>query len=529
VRLEPAAGAALSQSPLPSSLPLDAEHYFRTDELESDLRGRSVRGGVASLAGQSGKFALSVAAMAVLARLLRPEDFGLLAMVMAVTTFVALFRDLGLAMPTIQQQQINHRQISTLFWVNVAFGVLLTAGVAALAPALAWFYKEPRLRGIAVAMSAAFVIGGLSVQHQALLRRQMRFAALAIVDVISVAVAGAVAIIAAALGAGYWALVILQLVMVLGATVGAWIVCRWRPGMPVRHAGIRSMLAFGGNVAGANMLSAAVRNLDKVLVGWRFSAAPLGLYNVAYQLLLLPMSQINIPLTTVAIPALSRLQGQPDRYRLFYQKGIQLLCAIGMPVVVFMFVAADRLVLTVLGGQWTQSVPIFRVLAPAALVGTFEVATRWVYISLGQTHRQLRFTAVATAATIAAFALGLRWGPIGVAAGLSIAVCGLRLPDIIYCFRTTSLRTMDLLSALWRPMLTSAAAGAALYAFDRLVIWSPSPVISLLIDAAVYAIGYALCWLLVPHGRQIIAETIQLARDLRPAKESHGDGGAGQS
>jgi O-antigen/teichoic acid export membrane protein len=510
----------LSQSPLPSSLPFDAEQYFRTDELESDLRGRSVRGGVASLAGQSGKFALSVAAMAVLARLLRPEDFGLLAMVMAVTTFVALFRDLGLAMPTIQQQQINHQQISTLFWINVGCGALLTAGVAALAPVLAWFYKEPRLRWIAVAMSAAFVIGGLAVQHEALLRRQMRFALLAIVDIVSIGVAGATAIAAAALNAGYWALVIMQLMMVVGVTIGAWIACRWRPGMPRRRAGVGSMLAFGGNVAGVSMLASVVRNLDKVLVGWKCSAAPLGLYNVAYQLLLLPMSQINIPLTTVAIPALSRLQSQPDRYRLFYQKGIQLLCAIGMPLVVFMFVAADRLVLTVLGEQWTQSVPIFRVLAPAALVGTFEVTTRWVYISLGQTHRQLRFTAVATAATIAAFAVGLRWGPIGVAAGLSIAVCGLRLPDILYCFRTTPLRTMDLLSVLWRPMLTSAVAGAALYAFNRLVTWSPSPVISLLIDAAVYAIGYVLCWLLVPHGRQIIAETIQLARDLRPGGRS---------
>lgn len=512
----------MSQPPAETSLNLDPDQYFRTDGLASDLRTRSVRGGAASLIGQTCKFALSVGATAVLARILAPEDFGLLAMVLAVTVFVAFFRDLGLAMPTIQRREINHRQISTLFWVNAGFGVVLTLLVAGLAPVLAWFYGEPRLRGVTVLLAGAFVLGGLAVQHQALLRRQMRLAVLAAVEVLAVAAAAGAAILAAWLGAGYWALVILQLGMVAGLTAGAWIACRWRPGWPTRHAGVRSMLAFGGHVAGVNLLLAVVRNVDKILLGWKYAAATLGLYNVAYQLLLLPMAQINIPLTTVAIPALSRLQDDPQRYRLFYQKGIQLLCSLGMPVVVFMFVAADHLVLTVLGSQWMDSVSIFRVLAPAAFVGTFEVATAWVYVSLGQTHRQLRFAFVAAAVSLAAFAVGLHWGPLGVAAGLSVAVCTLRLPEIAYCLRTSPLKVRDLLSVLWRPALASATAGAALFLVNRLLAWGGAAVLGLLIDLVIYAVCYVVSWLLLPNGRQIVLETLRLAKDLR-AKASPAD------
>src|SRR5579871_5837242 len=180
---------------------------FATDHLHDDLKGRSVRGGVLSLFAQGAQFVLQSTATIVLTRLLTPVDFGLVAMVTAITTVASGFADLGLTEATIQRKEITHNQVSALFWINIGVGLLLTIITAAVAPVLAWFYKEPRLLNITVVLSLSFLIAGLRSQHSALLKRQMRFKALAIRDVVSYAIAVPTAIMLARDGATYWAIV----------------------------------------------------------------------------------------------------------------------------------------------------------------------------------------------------------------------------------------------------------------------------------------------------------------------------------
>jgi O-antigen/teichoic acid export membrane protein len=225
--------------------------------------------------------------MAVLARLLTLQDFGLISMVTAFTGLASLFRDMGLSMATVQRPHIDHAQVSTLFWVNVAISVVITSITAMLGPLIAWFYGEPRLKWITIVSAVAFIFGGLTVQHQALLRRQMRFTALAIIDVGSMLAGIIVAITSSLYGAGYWALVLNQLVVGITTAMGVWLLCDWRPGLPVGHSGVRSMLAFGGNLTGANVLNYFVRNFDNILIGWYWGAQQLGLYTRAYQLLVI--------------------------------------------------------------------------------------------------------------------------------------------------------------------------------------------------------------------------------------------------
>ena len=157
---------------------------FSTAHLEADLTGRSVRGGLWTISSQGMQFILQSISTVVLARLLLPTDFGLVAMVTAITGLGQAFADLGLSEATIQHPEISHEQVSTLFWVNVGLGLALTLITASLAPVLAWFYREPRLHNITLVVSLTFLIGGLRVQHDALLRRQMRFRALALRDVV---------------------------------------------------------------------------------------------------------------------------------------------------------------------------------------------------------------------------------------------------------------------------------------------------------------------------------------------------------
>ena len=283
------------------------------------------------------------------------------------------------------------------------------------------------------------------------------------------------------------------------------------------------MLVFGGYLTATNLLNYLARNLDNILIGWRWGAGALGVYAKAYQLLLLPIRQINGPLTVVAIPALSRLQDQPDLYRLYYQKAIQLLVTIGMPLVVFTFVAADKLILLILGDQWMEAVPIFRMLGPAAVIGTFNVATGWVYISLGQTHRQFRWAVLATTVTIMGFLIGLHWGAIGVAASFSITSLITRYPGIVYGFRRSPLHVRNLLDVLWRPALASAAAGAVIFIGAGLVTLRRHIVWDLLLGLILYTVAYIFTWSVLPNGRRRLWDIVRLASELavRPREQGH--------
>jgi PST family polysaccharide transporter len=435
-----------------------ADRHFRTDHLRADLKARSVRGGALLVGGQAGRFALRLGSTMLLARVLGPDDFGLLAMVTAVTGFVALFKDMGLPMATVQGAEIRHEQVSALFWMNAGLSVATLAAASALAPILAWFYGEPRLLNLTLVLSWAFVLTGLSAQHHALLRRRMRFAALAGVDSAAMLAGIAAALAAAWQGAGYWALVLQQLVAAFVTAVCLWGLCDWRPSAPRRAAGIRSLLGFGASLTGFNSLNHLARNLDNVLIGWALGAPTLGLYSKAYQVLLLPLGQLNGPLSAVAIPALSGLRGEPERYRRYYAQLLSLIAWITLPPIACMAVLADPLIAILLGPRWGAAAPIFQVLALAALFQPLADSTSWLYVSRGRTDRMLRWGLIASPLILLSFAAGLPWGALGVAASYAICVNALLLPLFAFAFAGSPVALRDLSGALARPLLAAAAA-----------------------------------------------------------------------
>jgi O-antigen/teichoic acid export membrane protein len=491
--------------------------HLDIDHLAGDLKRRSVRGTAAMLLSEGGRFAIRMLGLAVMARLLTPADFGLLAMVATFTRLIEIFSDLGLATATVQRKEITQAQVSYLFWVNVAVGLFATAITAALAPVAAWFYGEPDLTGITLVLATAFVFGGLSVQHQALMRRQMRFSTLARLRVVASLGSVSVGIFAALQGAGYWSLVAMSLASGLIMTIGLWWFCGWRPGRPRRGTDeTRELLAFGGNVTGTRLLAFFARNLDNILIGKLWGGDALGLYSKAYQLLMLPISQLTAPVTGVVVSALSRLQDQPERFLGYYRKAIQALTTLTMPIVVFTFVVADELVLLVLGPQWGEAALIFRLLAPAAFVGTFNGAAGWVWVALGQTERQLRWGVLSTPCYIAAFAIGVAWGPEGVALAFSAVQCGLRYAGLRYCFATNFVSMRDLWSAVWRPGTASLAAGAVVLAIGAVDGMQSLGLFARLVTlVVVYAVAYALVWVGLPGGRPALASMLAMSRELR--------------
>jgi len=480
-------------------------NFFDTEHLKADLKERSVRGGAVTMTAQVIKFLLYTGSVVVLARLLTPQDYGLVAMVTAVSGFVALFKDMGLSMATIQKAEINHSQVSTLFWINVAVSFVLALILAVVAPIISWFYKEPKLTGITLALAGTFVFSGLTVQHQALLRRQMRFSVLAVIEIGSMGIGIATGIVLAWYGAGYWALVGLSAATALSNVALVWVFCGWRPGLPVRRAGILPMVTFGGHLTGFGIVNYFARNFDNILLGRFYGADVLGLYSRAYNIMMLPLSNITWPMTSVAMPALSQIQNDPVRYKKYYIKLVTLLAFITMPLMVFLFVCADEVIGLLLGGQWSGAVDIFKILCIAAFIQPVAGTVGLVLVSLGQSKRFFTFGTINSIFIVISFILGLPWGAIGVAVAYTVATYVLLAPILWYCFRRSPISITDFFSAISLPVVAGLCMGAAIFAGYSFLANQPD----IVVVGACFVIGlltYLLALVLMPGGRKTLRE-----------------------
>jgi O-antigen/teichoic acid export membrane protein len=469
------------------------------DGPQGGLREQSVRGGATVVASQAVLQCLSIGSSMVLARLLVPSDFGLLAMVTAVTGFAAIFRDMGLSMSTIQRETITQAQVSTLFWINVAVGCGLTLVLAVAAPLVTRFYGRPELLAITLAIAPTFVFSSLGIQHGALLRRQMRFTTLASVQIISTVISVVTAIALALMGLRYWALVAQTLVASLAGAAGMWIASGWRPGLPSRRVGTRGMLGFGANITAFDVVNYFSRNLDNILIGRLHGSLALGYYSKAYGLLMLPISNIRGPITTVALPALSRLVSSPERYRAYYLEMLSIIAFVSMPLVTLLFVCSEGLIRLVLGAKWGAASPLFQLLAITAFIQ--PAASTWgvVLLSSGQGTRYFRWGAFNAAATSLAFLIGVRWGAAGVAIAYAIINYLLLYPSFWYCFQDTPIKPRDFFVGIWRPAVASLLMGLVLYwGYSCLATW---PAIAAVLTCCLASVAlYLIIWMLLPGG-----------------------------
>ena len=445
---------------------LDRDQYFRTDDLREGVAGRAIRGGAFTVGSQASQFVIGLLATMVMARLLTPRDYGLIGMVTVVTGFLTIFKDIGLSRATIQRNVLTHDEASSLFWINGAVGVGIALLTAAIAPVIARFYGEPRLTNITIALACGFLVSGFSVQHQALLRRRMRFGILAANDVFSITLASVVGITMAFERMSYWAIVGNQLTFTISGAVLAWTVCRWRPSLPKRSTPVREMLAFGGNITGFTVLNYFSRNTDDLLIGRFWGSQQLGLYAKAYQLLLFPLNQINLPIGGVAVPTLSRLVDEPERYRAAFARTLDKIVLITMPLVVFLMVCSDWLIAVVLGSQWVGAANIFMWLAIAGFVQPIGYTTGWLFTSQNRTGELLRWGVMSSVLAVGSIAAGVHWGAEGVAKSYGLTSALITTPlNLWWVGRRGPVRTWDFYKTSAPFAISAIIAGGAVWVF----------------------------------------------------------------
>ena len=455
-----------------------------------DLKGKTIRGGLARLCAQGAGLLLRVGSLMVLARLLSPKEFGLVGMVTAFTELLFWFRDFGLSSAAIQRATVTEEQISTLFWINITLGALLGLVALGMAPAIAAFYHEPRLFWVTTVLAAGFFFNSAGVQHSALLQRQMRFTVLAVISVTSLIVGAAIGIGGATAGYGYWALVATSVTQPLIATIGFWMATGWVPGLPHRRIGVRTMLHFGGALTLNGLVAYVAYNAEKIMIGRFWGVDAIGIYGRAYQLISIPTENMNSAVGDVAFSALSRLQSDPVRLRSYFLKGFSLVLGLTLPITIACALFADDVVLFFLGPNWKDTIAIVRLLAPTIAVLAIINPLGWLIYSVGLVARSLKIALVFAPIMITGCALGLPYGPKGVAFAYSAVLLLWVIPHILLCVHGTPVSLRDILLTVSRPLASGLLAGGLAFGVRLICGEFVSPLPRLAVESTILVVVF---------------------------------------
>lgn len=432
------------------------------------LKRKSVRGGGLTLVSQGAKVLVQLTSTVVLARLLSPEEFGLVAMVIAVTTFAGIFRDLGLSAAAIQRKDLTADQQSNLFWLNIIVGAILTLLISAISPLVVWFYGREELLWVTIALSLNFVISSVGAQHSAHIIREMKFGTKAAIDIIVALVTLVGTVFFAYIGLSYWALVWGRLI---GAALNVLLFCcfsGFRPSLPSMGTEMRELINFGAHVTSSGFINYFSRNLDNVLIGKFIGAEALGVYGRAYQLMMFPIINLRAPIQAVAFPAMSRLEPTSDDFRAYYSQIVRVLAWLTMPAMMCIFLCASDLVHIVLGESWAAVVPIISTLALVGFIQPVSSLRGLVMLSAGYVKRQLKANLFTAIIVCIAFLIGLKWGTVGVAGAYAAAVFLIAIPMHVYCCSGTAVTLSDFIVPLISPLL---ASGSSYFLYQIVIIF----------------------------------------------------------
>lgn len=351
----------------------------------------------------------------VLARLLSPDAFGLLGMVAVFTGFIAVFQNLGLGPSIVQDREISQEQLSGIFWLNLGFSVLLGLFTIGSAPFISRFYEEPAIIPIIMVLVVNFPVSALGMVPGALLSKRMAFKKIAFIQNTAMIAGSAAGITMAFMGLGVWALVLQQVISTLTRTLLQWITARWNPTWTLPYREIKKQLHFGINLQIGSLLNYGIRNVDDLLIGKFIGAAPLGVYQMAYRLMLWPLQKVSRVVGQVMFPALSAMQGDKERVKRAFLKATSSIALITFPMTLGMWVVARPAVYATLGEKWAGVIPIFRVLCILGLTQSLVTNTGWIFLSQGRTDVRLKLLIVLSILFITSFAIGINWGVMGVA------------------------------------------------------------------------------------------------------------------
>ncbi len=501
--------------------PFDANGAFLQPTDGGGLRRRAVRSAGVTLVAQIVSFIVQMVATIVLARLLTPGDFGIVAMVTTFSLLLTNVGQMGFPEAVLQREDMDHFLASNLFWINLGIGIILTISFALAGSLLARFYGDPQVAHVAVGTSLTIFLSSLTVMHLALLQRAMRFSAVSAITIVNRVVMVALSIVLAWKGWGYWALVAGLVAGSLAAAIGAWIACRWIPDLPRRKDGTGSLVKFATHVFGRFTIDYFSHNVDNILVGWRFGPGALGFYKKAYELFILPANQF-LSAYPVGVSTLSRLVRDRAQFRRYLLGGLTVLAFAGMAVGAELTLVGQDVVRLLLGPQWLEAGRIFMYFGPGIGVTLIYRTHGMVHLAIGTTGRFFRWGLIECAVTVLFFILALPWGPVGIAAAWTASAWFLLIPAFWYAGKPIEFGVTSVLAVIWKYVLASLLAGCACAAIIRGIPYlaaatAPVEILARIVaNTLVFGVLYIGAVILMHGGSKPIYQFMGIFREMVP-------------
>ncbi len=504
--------------------PFQPNGSFRPIVMGGGLRRSAVRGVGAAIAGQASNFVVSLGSVVVLARLLTPTDFGIMTMV---TTFGLLFRSFGLNGFTeliLQREELTHSLASNLFWIELGIGTILTLVFASLGPLLALFYHNAAVAHAAEAISLTIGIGSVGWIHLALLQRAMDFRTAAVINFCGQLALVVVSILLAIAGWHYWALVWGSVAQSVVTACGAWLMCRWVPSWPHRASGVGSDLKFAMSVYSHFAFGYLTRNTDNLLVGWRYGARALGFYKRAYDLFVLPETQLLTPMSAVVVSTLSRINRDREQFHRYFLRAISVLALLGMGIGADFALVGRDVIRLLLGPGWEEAGRIFSLFGPGIGVMLLYDTHGWIHLSIGRPERWFAWGLIEFACTGSLFLLTLRWGPSGIALAWTASFFLLMFPGFWFAGKPIGLGIGPVMAAIWKYFLAAAAAGCTTALLVRMVplfakTGGAAIALARLVSVSLaFSALYLVAVITLHKGLKPLNQTLGLLRDLLPER-----------
>jgi len=411
----------------------------------------------AFLTGLTTRFAPTVFTV-VLARILTPADFGLVAVAMVVVAFVGLFQDLGLKQALVQRREVDARLTGAVFWGGIGVGVVWFVAIFLSAPLFGRLYRSPEVVPVLRSLGALFLITPLGLVPEALLLRDLRFRRLFALELLPSIVPGVVAIGLAGLGLGVWALVWGTLAGSALRTGTLWALVPWRPGRPARFGAWRQLMRFGGWVSLEAILGWMIANLDQAFAGRFLGAAGAGVFRMGVALALFPATGVSQTVGRVLFPAYSRLQDEPDRIREGLERCIRLVAIVSVPVGVAAVAYADPVVPVLLGEHWRPAVDVIRILAPAGVLASLVGVAPPLYRAVGRVDILPKFFLVRALVSVPVYWWSAQGGLIPLVMAKLLLTCGFAPVNLWIAVRVFGARIGGVAASVAMPCVAAAVA-----------------------------------------------------------------------